>query len=771
MPRDTAGNLYTTCSRVEWAAYDDLGTNIGLYMRFLWWGLQICGACTCIAIVPIVLNLSGDGEFLRPSNAIFTYHTLGNAPDLHWLQGACDCATSLLLLGGLMYKQRQFRLLTQRQRDHKHHKGGSALSVTDYTLQIDGLPKTTDLDGQQLRTFFETWGEVVAISVSRAQRSLLMLLQERDVAAVGRSGAEALLHRHQKSMRGRQGGGLAVTNAASAFERAVAQCGAAASGRVLKAAWADAWRDISARAQTGTGATATGGAGGGAPPADIDKWLACKMRLHAARSQLNEIEAKVKELKKQPTPCTGIAFVTFNEQRAAHACLEALRANSEQQLTKGGDTLRLKARFATHPDNIIWENLQVTWLETFLRGFAVNAFMLILVCFNSLCIVLATNVNSRKALDDSVGAGEKLVTTIWSTAVVIVGNVSIFALTPNLALLLERYHTADEREVAMLRKMCFFQCLNFAGACFCFLWCLGFIYDESDGGQFGLGLGLSLGLGQAACPEGHESHFWPDWYYTGGATAFNVLLGDVVVVIGLVEGLRLFDKLPIRHLAARFAVTQQRMNAIYAFQAAPEIPDPGMIYFPFRLQLILKYVVMGLAFTPALPGMFPLTGLMFLLSFYVDKFNFLRIFHIPATSDKIIAAIMLDYFPLGIALKAILAPFFFHHKAMHLLHAAELSTCAATFSLGGANATAEAAARNAARAECEADFVSHGGGSRREPTPRGLSPLSVLSEEAVAEQTVLISLVTAAVVLGVLLLFVVNERRLRKVRIQQRRQP
>ena len=129
MPRDTAGNLYTTCSRVEWAAYDDLGTNIGLYMRFLWWGVQICAACTCIAIVPIVLNLSGDGEFLRPSNAIFTYQTLGNAPDLHWLQGACDCATSLLLLGGLLYKQRQFRLLTQRQRDHRHRKGGKVLSV------------------------------------------------------------------------------------------------------------------------------------------------------------------------------------------------------------------------------------------------------------------------------------------------------------------------------------------------------------------------------------------------------------------------------------------------------------------------------------------------------------------------------------------------------------------------------------------------------------------------------------------------------------------
>ena len=134
--------------------------------------------------------------------------------------------------------------------------------------------------------------------------------------------------------------------------------------------------------------------------------------------------------------------------------------------------------------------------------------------------------------------------------------------------------------------------------------CLRFIYDDSDAEQGD----------QATCPEGHEAHFWPDWYYTGGATAFNVLLGDIIVVVGVIEALRLFDKLPIRHLAARFAVTQQRMNEIYAFQAAPEIPDPGMIYFPFRLQLILKFVVMGIAFTPALPGLFPLTGLMFLCS-------------------------------------------------------------------------------------------------------------------------------------------------------------
>lgn len=161
-----------------------------------------------IAIVPIVLNLSGDGEFLRPSNAIFTYHTLGNAPELHWLQGACDCATSLLLLGGLMYRQRQTRNFKKGKREEKRQRGAAELSVTDYTLQIRGLPKTTELDGKQLRALFETWGEVVAVSVSRAQRGLLMLLQERDFASVGRSAAEALLLRQQQSMRAQ--GGLAA---------------------------------------------------------------------------------------------------------------------------------------------------------------------------------------------------------------------------------------------------------------------------------------------------------------------------------------------------------------------------------------------------------------------------------------------------------------------------------------------------------------------------------------------------------------------------------
>ena len=175
LPRDANGNLYTVCGRVGWDVYDQLGINVGLYMRFLWWGLQLSGACTALAVVPIVLNVQGNGEWLAAANVQFTYHTLGNAPRLHWLHGAADCATSLLLLIGLIYKQRQFRQRAARQQQRKQSAAdaGSLLSVTDFTLQVEGLPRSTELRGAELRAFFEQWGEVVAVSVSRAQRTPL----------------------------------------------------------------------------------------------------------------------------------------------------------------------------------------------------------------------------------------------------------------------------------------------------------------------------------------------------------------------------------------------------------------------------------------------------------------------------------------------------------------------------------------------------------------------------------------------------------------------
>ena len=536
LPRGHDGQLYRTCGRVDFEAFDELGVNVGCYMRFLWWGVQVFGACSVISVVPIMLNLGGSGEHLLPSNTVFTYHTLGNAPRVHWLQGVCDCATTTLLLVALVAQQAAFRRRAARQAHAKRQGGAAALSVTDYTLQVGGLPRSSSLHGSELRTYFEQWGDVVAVSVSRAQRALLALLLKRDAAAKARRALETRLLRLQLAIRelpGGGGAGGALRVAAAAYERAFVACGPEARARVVRRAW---------RREGGDG----GGGGGGSsdveapaqPPPKataatkdarlakhVGRWLSLKLQLHEARRVLTRLEAEVAQRRKQRTACTGIAFITFNEQRAAHACYADIRrgtghkfslaAARRRSVVAGSSTSaassssssppptppttqppppstsssstsspssiatgKLTAHFASHPQNIIWENLQVTDRETFRRGLAVNGIMICVVraawaklwCWrcrgralrsggfrlphgpaasqirpnppilprltalqvlvNSLCIVLATNVNTRKGVDETVEPGEKWATTIWSLLVIIVRRRRLACLEP-----------------------------------------------------------------------------------------------------------------------------------------------------------------------------------------------------------------------------------------------------------------------------------------------------------------------------------------------------
>ena len=842
MPRGHDGHLYRTCGRVDFEAFDELGVNVGCYMRFIWWGVQVFGACSIISVVPIMLNLGGSGEHLLPSNAVFTYHTLGNAPRVHWLQGACDTATTTILLVALVSQQAAFRRRAARQVHAKRHGGAAALSVTDYTLQVGGLPRSSSLHGGELRSYFEQWGDVVAVSVSRAQRALLALLMKRDGAAKASHDIETRLLRLQLEIRelpGGDGAGGALRAATAAYERASVACGPEARARALRRAW-----------QREGGADGGGGGGGDleapARPAKggakvdarlaphVAKWLALKLSLHEARRALRRLEADVTQRRKQRTACTGIAFITFNEQRAAHACYASIKRGTGHKFRlarpttatarrasitatpasaasssppppshAGGDrgsssgaagaptpsttiTGRLTAAFATHPQNIIWENLQITDRETFRRGLAVNGIMICVVLVNSLCIVLATNVNTRKGVDEDLSPGEKWATTIWSLLVIIVCNVSILLTTPNLALQLECYHTVDRRETALLRKMLFFQCFNGFAAALCFLWCLTFLYDDSsaetdDADDASNASSLSVvasSVGGAddsggTCPEGHEGYIYPLWYSTGGAAVFNVLLGDVAVVLCVIEGLRIFDKVPLRQLTARGAATQPRMNEIFAFQD-PLLPNPGLIYLPFRLQLVLKFIVFGVPFAAGLPLLLPVTLLMFVCSWFIDKHNILRVFHLPATSDRLLEHVMVDYIPLGIAFKVVMSFFFFRHATMHELHQTELDACAdaavsnatafataldddaADGSSSGSNATA---LFELARSLCEADYMDAAHGD--DVTPRGMSPLSALARDAMGNASVRLSLVTAAVALPALLCYVLREHSLR----------
>ena len=100
------------------------------------------------------------------------------------------------------------------------------------------------------------------------------------------------------------------------------------------------------------------------------------------------ISEQIAKLRQVHSPCTGIGFVTFNEQRAAHACLQELRTNPTREIA--GETVTLSADFAPHPDNILWENLQVGWLEAFLRGTLVNVISLLICTGSTISIMLVT---------------------------------------------------------------------------------------------------------------------------------------------------------------------------------------------------------------------------------------------------------------------------------------------------------------------------------------------------------------------------------------------
>ena len=108
-------------------------------------------------------------------------------------------------------------------------------------------------------------------------------------------------------------------------------------------------------------------------------------------------------------------------------------------------------------------------------------------------------------------------------------NVSIFASMPPFAMFIEQYHTVDERENEMVRKMTIFQCVNTVAAALSFCWCLQLpgarssTCSEADLLEFGSG---DPRAEPWACAE-VQGFFNRDWYWRGGYSIFNILVGDI----------------------------------------------------------------------------------------------------------------------------------------------------------------------------------------------------------------------------------------------------
>jgi hypothetical protein len=122
---------------------------------------------------------------------------------------------------------------------------------------------------------------------------------------------------------------------------------------------------------------------------------------------------------------------------------------------------KLEVARAPEPSDIIWANLRYSRLHARTQNFKTSLIIFLVSCVSTIFITAATLVSNMYS--------RGLVTSLWSTPVIILSNVAIFVLVPLLAVHLEREHTRSSQQLHMLIKMVFFQLFNTVIATLSFL--------------------------------------------------------------------------------------------------------------------------------------------------------------------------------------------------------------------------------------------------------------------------------------------------------------
>ena len=565
---------------IDLSVFDRMGISIALYMRLVYWSIPLFGLLSVIALVPMIYNMTG--SFVE-ANPLLTMHSLGNSPDLTACHGISDLLIVSIMCFALVRGTRKLREAS----DTLMPRRPSQLSAANYTLMVSGLPRTGEVQVRALRELFELWGEVITVSVSRANRALIKIVRNRNAL-------HERIHAHNIKM-------IRATRK-----------GNESKGQAL----------VAARTRT---------------------------RL---KRELEAVNRRISELRAKPQPCTGKCFVTFNEQRAAHTCLQDLLSQPERELSRAPGfapyAVMLRPEFAPPPDNIIWENLGYGGVSRFFRRLLVNCILLVQCVLSSAAITHVTNSNVEIALDEDAGFVLKTWTMAWTTGIVIASNILIFITAPIYMQSIEREHSHDKRETTLAGKLLAFQLFNGFAATLSFLWTKQQARADlinADGNATDWG---TMGI------------FDREWYEVGGATVVNTLIADIFVINLLVEGVRFIDVLPARLIGCKQGfpwspVTQQALNRRYAAK--------NPLYLPFRMQLLLKMWVLGCGFGYALPVMYPLTLVFCAISYYTDRSGLLRTFTgVLNVGDKLVMLLaMIDVCPWALVLHAFLSLLTAHH--------------------------------------------------------------------------------------------------------------
>lgn len=143
---------------------------------------------------------------------------------------------------------------------------------------------------------------------------------------------------------------------------------------------------------------------------------------------------------------------------------------------------------------------------------------------------------------------------------------------------------------------------------------------------------------------------WAHWFSDGGTMLMGVIVGDSVLM-NVIEYYRPFDVVLPRRMAGPKCITQKRLNNVYQ---APDL-SLGM-----RYQMILKHFTLALALGSALPLSYWLSTLLCAGTFWIDKYNVLRLYKKPAHTNEDVANVATIYVaPLSLLLHLCLASYFY----------------------------------------------------------------------------------------------------------------
>ncbi len=374
---------------------------------------------------------------------------------------------------------------------------------------------------------------------------------------------------------------------------------------------------------------------------------------------------ELRKATRQPSPCTGHAFVTFSSMDDAARCVSHFERIRRHEKSRGGvgdesvdfrqlyfrNVTKLKVSRAPEPSDIIWENLTFTKRQGRVAILKTTSFITCVACVSTVFITL-TNISMSYF---SMG----LLTTLWSTPVIVISNVVIFILTPQLAIKNEKHHTRSSQHLHMLVKMTFFQVFNTVVATLAFLF-LRWQPPTSSAPSCPVTPIAPLPDGQPCfSTDTAGSSFAPTcvkhWYTIGAAVLMNAVFGDMSAILGLIEFIRP-DKLIIRYVVAPRCHTQAEMNRVFALDSD--------FYLPFRYQLVLKIVVIAFTFCTAIPLLLPFAALFMYLSYKVDRYNLLRVFKPPPrTTERTIAVSVLYILPTAVFGHIWFAIFFYSKQA------------------------------------------------------------------------------------------------------------